>query len=224
MLTQEKLAEGIKIIAKDSLEDENEAIKKFQEYFKDNFWPPTMSKTKTLKGLQMLMDEELPESDPAEAIVDMMAMQTRKPLKISKRRKGLLKKLKKLIEDSKDNDCSHPHEDLGIAAFMHGGGFTPNIGVPELICKTCGLNISLFRGIVPKKYGIKISKTNLKKLSEWANHCLNNQNYEDKSTHVLSANDITKNPLMAYKNTVKWEKEVPVEIVNPGKATLNTGV
>jgi hypothetical protein len=221
MLTQKRFANGIKIIVKDSLEDGNEEIETFQEYFKENSWPPTMSKTKTLKGLQMFIDEELPTPDPGEVMVDMMLMQSRKPLKFSKKRKGLLKKLKKLIEDSKDNDC--PHEDLGIAAFMHGGGFTPNIGVPELICKTCGLNISLFSGIIPQEYGIKISKPNLKKLNAWANDRLNNQSYEDKSTHVLSANHITKNPLMAYKNTVKWEEEVPVKILNPDKATSKTG-
>lgn len=221
MLTQEKLAEGVKVIVKDSLEGGKQVVEKFQEYFKDNSWPPTMSRTKTLKGLQMLIDEKLPESDPGEVMVDMLAMQTRTPLKISKARKSLLKKLKKLIEDSKDNGCAH--EDLGIAVFMHGGGFCPVIGVPELICKTCGLNISLFPEMIPKEYGIKVSKPNLKKLNSWANERLNSQNYEDRSTRVLSANDITKNPLMAYKNTVQWEKEVPVEILNSEKATSNTG-
>ena len=155
MISQKQFANGIRIIVTDSLDDGNEVIETFQECFKENSWPPTMSKTKTLKSLQMLMDEELPAPDPGEVMVDMLLMQSRKPLKISKKRKGLLKKLKKLIEDSKDIDC--PHEDLGIAVFMHGGGFCPVIGVPELICKTCGLNISLFPGMVPKEYGIKVS-------------------------------------------------------------------
>ncbi len=221
MLTQEKLGEGVKVIAKDPLDDGKDVVEKFQEYFNDNPWPPTMSKTKTLKGLQMLMDEELPTRDPGQVMADMLVMQTRIPLKISKARKSLLKKLKKLIEDSKDNDCTH--EDLGVAVFMHGGGFCPVVGVPELICKTCGLNISLFPEMVPKEYGIKVSKPNLKKLNTWAMERLNHQNHEDRSTHVLSANDITKNPLMAYKNTVQWEKEVPVEILNSEKATSKTG-
>lgn len=218
MLNPKKLTDIFKIIIKESPEKGMDAVKKLKKYLDKNSWPIAMRKEDALKAIDMLLNEKLPEQELGQAMVDMMLMQTRKAPTISKKSAALLKEVKTIIENAKEIECDHTS--LGIAPFMHGGGFTPNIGLPELICKKCGVNVTLHKGIVPKEYGIKILKKDLKTINQWAETCFSSQ----RSGHrVHSANEIIDDPILAYEHSIKWDAEIPIKITDPKLFQSMTG-
>jgi len=109
---------------------------------------------------------------------------------------------------------------LGIAAFMHGGGFTMPTHTAELICKDCGLNITLCPGIPTKTYkddfGIIITPATLKKLDKWAESI--------DRTKVRSSSDILKDPVKIYNESIQWDKAIPLKIVDIKKLNSKTGL
>jgi len=216
MINAETITRGLKLVVKGTADEGNNALKEFEEYFANNPWPMCMNKDSALEALQFLLDEKLPDPEPSDVMVSLLTMETRKAAKLSDDQRELVKKLRTLIENSKTIECNH--ETLGIAPFIHGGGFSPTFAAPELICLKCGLNITLFSGIKPNKYGLKIPKKDLKSLNDWAESCLN-----DRSKQIHFSDDITKDPLGHYEKSVKWDGPIPVKIVNQKVLESNTG-
>lgn len=80
----------------------------------------------------------------------------------------------KIIEQAKMPDCKH--ENLVILPLLHGGGFCPVFVLPELFCKECGLNVTLFRGkyvndkykkMTPEDCGLEIDKPLIDRLEQF---------------------------------------------------------
>ena len=162
-LTPKIFMKGVEVIVKEDDEKGEKIIEELDKFFKVNPWPMQFSKKQAIHAIDCLLTETMPPRDPGSVMVDMMMMQSRKMPKLSAERKFKLQRLKTIVEGAKGDDCKH--EDLGLAPFLHGGGLSPEFAVPELICKLCGMNVTLFSGIDVKKYkteyGIKITKSNL---------------------------------------------------------------
>ena len=210
-MTPKQLMEGVKLVVKGSKEEGELAVSGFEKHFSENPWPMSFNKDQAINAIQILLDEELPELDPGQAMMDLLLMQTRKPPTLSDEGKKLLERLKKVIRDANEIECTH--ENLGIAPFIHGGGFSPTFAAPELICTTCGLNVTLFPGIQPHKYGLKISKKNLAELNTWANECDKAQRETGKRVYVSDI--ITSDPIRAYDKSIKWDGPLPLKIDKP---------
>ena len=216
MINAETITRGLKLVVKGTADEGNNALKEFEEYFANNPWPMTMNKDSALEALQFLLDEKLPDPEPSDVIMSLITFETKKAPKLSKRKKVLVENLRILIENSKTIECNH--EKLGVAPFIHGGGLSPTFAAPELICLDCGLNVTLFSGIKPDKYGLKIPKKDLKSLNDWADSCFN-----DRSKQIHFSDDITKDPFGCYEKSVKWDGPIPVKIVNQKVLESNTG-
>ena len=205
-----KIANALEIIVKgknNKLERE-EVIDGIKQHLEKHNWPVRVSKESVLKAVRDLADGQI-EVAPETALMDMVLLQTRKMPNITKTKKEAILKIAKIIEDAEVDGCDH---DLGIAAFMHGGGFSPTFAMPELICKKCGLNVTLAGGLKQSEYGIQFDNENsLGILNEWAMRKFKNQ---DDLNRVPSAREITENPRLAYKNAVQWDKPIPLKITN----------
>jgi hypothetical protein len=140
-----------------------------------------------------------------------MLFQTRLAPKISKSRKELLIHLRDIIQNSSTVTCDHA--DLGIAPFIHGGGFFPTQVWPELICKKCGLNITLFRNRNLFQLGIKINKKEMNKIYDWCKEFYSDMTPKGNK-HALSASKIVEDPISEYKRSEKWMKPVPIKIID----------
>ena len=191
------------------------AVQAFQDFLTIYGWPMGYPKTTAIKALRLLINEELPD-DPIRPLLDMMDGVTRKPAKLNKFQKGKLEEMIDIINSSKSRKCKH--EKLGIAPFVYGGGVTPTYHAPELICRNCGLNVTLFRHRTVKQYrkdfGIRISKNNLEKLNKWAN----------ESKRVYSANGIVRDPVGSYNRSNKWKGPIPLKVENAVKLESKSGL
>lgn len=213
-LTPKTFMQAVTIIVKEDIKRGKTIIEEFDTFFKVNPWPIQFSKRQAIHAIDCLLTETTPPLDPGTVMVDMMMMQSRKMPKLSATRKKNLEKLKTIIEGTKGDDCKH--DDLGLAPFIHGGGFSPTFAAPELICKTCGLNVTLFLGIPIKKYkseyGITITKKNLAGVNKWATELFNDRS---KGNKVNFSDNITEDPIGAYNNSIKWDGSIPLKIDNP---------
>ena len=192
------------------------AVQAFQDFLTIYGWPMGYAKSTATKALRLLINEELPD-DPVQPMLDMMAGVTRKPAQLNKFQKGKIQEMIEIIRVAKSHQCKH--EKFGIAPFVYGGGFTPTYHAPELICRNCGLNVTLFGHTTVQRYhkdfGIRISKKNLEKLNQWANEC----------RRVYSSSDIVKDPVGAYNRAQnKWKGPIPLKVENAVKLESKSGL
>jgi len=191
------------------------AVQLFQKYIDENGWPIAYAKSTANKALRLLINEELPDS-PVQAVLDIMLSTTRKPVKLTESQVKHLKLIEEIVNKAKRCKCKH--KDLGLAPFLHGGGFFPMTTIPELICKNCGLNVTLRPHIeiayYRKHFGIIISKHFLEAIGYWAHYCKN----------VQSSRDIVRDPIGAYNKSQKWIGPIHIEIENSTKLESKSGV
>lgn len=192
------------------------AIEEFQAFLEDNGWPMGYAKSSFHNAMTNIIEEELPD-DPEGVLLDMVLGQTRSAIKLKESQKVVLRKMVELANSSERHKCEHGKH-LGIAPFMHGGGFSPPYTKPEVICTACGLNVTLYYpGSITrfkKDFGLDVTKDQLKELMDWANSC----------RRVASANGILRDPIGAYNRSKNhWEKEIPFKIVNRKKFESKSG-
>lgn len=196
---------------------EMSAIEEFQAFLDSNGWPMGYAKSTFHDAMANIIEEELPD-DPEGALLDMVLGQTRSAIKLKESQRVVLKKMVELVNSSERRKCEHGHKHLGIAPFMHGGGFCPPYTMPEVICTACGLNVTLYypKSIAEfkKDFGLDVTKAQLKELMEWANSCRG----------IVSSSDILRDPIGAYNRSKhRWEKKIPFRIVNRKKFESKSG-
>jgi hypothetical protein len=187
-----------------------EALEQIKTYFHNNVWPLSLDKQSFLKAIDFLIKGELP-FNPSDVVITILTGEKKVPILLSVNQKQFLKEVSDIILKAKVEKCSHKR--LGIAPFRYGGGFTRDISLPEIICLSCGLNVTLWesQNKTMKDLGIQITKKNLQKIQDWAMACQRNQ----KTKRILSANIILENPIDAYKKSEwKWQEKIPLTIVN----------
>lgn len=194
---------------------EMSAIEGFQAFLEDNGWPMGYARSTFHDAMSKIIQEELPD-DPEGALLDMLLGQKRVPIKLKKGQKAALEKMVSLANAAERRKCVHEH--LGIAPFIHGGGFSMPYAMPEVICTACGLNVTLYypKSIAQfkKDFGLDVTKTTLKELMDWANSCKG----------IVSASDILRDPIGAYNRSKHhWKKDIPFKIVNRKKFESKSG-
>lgn len=198
------------------LADKPDATEGFEKFLAEKGWPMGYDKFSFRSSINLLINESLPD-DPEGTLLDMLLGQTRVAIKVAIPQKAVFKKMITMSDSAPHRSC--PHENMGIAAFMHGGGFSPVMqAVPEVICRDCGLNVTLH---LPqdmmdfeKKLGIATTKKKIEKLHAWASSC--------KRTE--SANNILRDPIGAFNRSEhKWEGKLPFNIINKKKFEAMSG-
>ncbi len=200
--------------------DKEDAIKDFESYLENNGWPMGYAKSMFKRAINHIIQEELPD-DPEGALIDLLLGQARKAIKITDQQKIAFKQMVKLADAAERKKCQH--EDMGIAPFMHGGGFTMMFARPEVICTTCGLNVTLCipkklsakeLSVLEKEFGIKTTISKLTELRKWADVC----------KRVTSASDILRDPISAYNNSSnRWAGKFPFTITDRKKFESKSG-
>jgi len=192
------------------------AVKELRLFAEVNVWPNSYNKNVIHDTIKMLIKNKIPK-DSGQELIDLLLNQTRTLPKIPRDRIILLKEIDSIIRGAKTVKCEHVIE---IGVFMHGGGFCMPMGLPELICNKCGLNVTIGTRNLKKlkEKGLRISEKNLEKLLEWAKKC-----FIDKNIRVHIAEDITENPLEALKNSAKWPHKLPFKIINMDKFEAVSG-
>lgn len=195
------------------------AVEEFQSCMNKDGWPIAYAKSTACEAIRALIREELPD-DPVQMFTSMMMGSVVKPIKLTKSQKNSLTEVIKIIGKAKRQyKCEH---NLGIAPFIHGGGFTPTHNIPELICLKCGLNVTLPErievGTYRKDFGIVITKKALNEINNWAN------NLDIRRNRVYSSSDITKDPIGMYNKSAKWTGQIPIKISNRRKLESKSGI
>ena len=161
------------------------------------------------KTCQCLIKEKMP-SDPHRDLLDLLTYSTTSLKSTTKDQKKLLKQLIALVTATPLTECDH--NNLGIAAFLHGGGFLPIYASPEIICLDCGLNVTVYNPKdykrFSKEFGLGGGKAIFKDLQEWAIAGM-------KSKKLTWVDDVQNDPIGEYnKCKHKWTKNIPIKILN----------
>jgi hypothetical protein len=169
-------------------------ISEFQTFLNESGWPISFNKDSFIKTLQNMIDEKL-DIDPEDALIDLLTYTSREAKKLNSKQRKLLQEIVQNIKDAKIKSCKH--EKFGVALFLHGGGFTPVIALPELICTSCGLNLTITSNISKKTHGIIIRDK--KKLIQWAVDSFQDSTIKRKG--IPWVEDVLKNPIEKYKQS-----------------------
>lgn len=194
-------------------------LARFEQHLANNKWPLSYSKSKVIKTCELLIKEEV-YSNSHDQLLDVLLSQTRTAPKTTAAQRIMLRKIIFLTETSELVQCNH--KNIGIAVFMHGGGFSPAYALPEVICLDCGLNVTIYS---PKNYrefskefGLQGGKKAFKILGEWAMECM-------KKRGVAWIDDVPSDPIGQYNEAkYKWDKKIPFRISNKSNFEKHTGV
>lgn len=208
------LNEAVKhIILKDG-----EVTDKVIAYLKKRGWPPGLNKDMFIKHLQNIIDGRI-ENDSCQVLIDLLTFTRRSARKTNLTQKKQLKKLIKAIRDSHIVNCEH--KNLGVTIFIHGGGFTPPIGLPELICTSCGLNVTIASNMTPENCGLKISPKHMGELIGWTRGCFTNRGRHES---IPSVEKMLEDPVEAYKKAYfKFPGKLRIQIVDHAKLQSISG-
>lgn len=192
-------------------------ILRFQTFLDEDGWPISFNKDTFIKTLKNMIDEKL-DTNPLDLLIDMVTYTERKAKKLNSKQKKLLQETIQTIKDSKIKSCKH--KKFGVALFLHGGGFTPAIALPELICTSCGLNLTITSNISKKSHGIIIN--NKKKIINWAVDLFrSNKNPRERIPWV---EDILENPIEKYNESYyKFPNNIKLQITDYQKLQSKSG-
>lgn len=199
------------------------SFEEFKSYLDEHGWPIRYPLPAFRKTINLIIKEKLP-SDPEGELLDTLLGQTKKAVKLTKKQRGELKLMLDIAGAAKKQECSH--ENIGIAPFLHGGGFSPVFAKPEVICLDCGLNISFYSPrdlkVFKKEFGVSATKKGLSDLFNWAQTCMKNSRADER--RVRFAEEIAKDPIAAYNAAeYKWEKKIPFKITDAKKFESKSG-
>ena len=91
-----------------------------------------------------------------------------------------LKNIVKIIGGVEVDKCDHSN--AKVIPLLYGGGFTPTMVEPELVCPDCGLNVTLTRQRI---IDAGLSKEYIKELYEWGSQD-NKEKGVQSSSHIAT--------------------------------------
>ena len=213
-----KFDELVNKTVKDIIDNVPRATYSLSRYIKDNKWPVRYSKEQLIKTFQAIIDEKYPP-DPSNVMVDLLLMRTTKMKSTTEKQKSLFRKVIDIVTNAPVSTCNHTN--LGISIFTSGGGFTPVMANPEVICLDCGLNVTLptWMGLkeLCSNFGIQSTLEKMKELMVWVADSY-------RSGGIFWVDDVPKDPIGQYnKAKYKWDKEIPFSIVDMKLFESRTG-
>jgi len=131
--------------------------------------------------------------------INVMTGQRRVPRILIESEITALRRILQIIENAKEEQCDH--SDAKIVPLVYGGGFSPMEALPELLCPSCGLNITL----TPHKEMIKagLSAKYLRDLLDWSRPLL--------STHaskVRSSREIPEKLKEVFETSIQYDGDM----------------
>ena len=195
------------------------ALENFEKYLSNNKWPLNYPKSKVIKTCDLIIKGEV-HNDPGDCLLDLLLFRERSAPKTTKKQKDLLRKIISITESAEKVQCDHTN--LGIAAFLHGGGFGPVYALPEVICLDCGLNVTIYDPKdyrkFSKEFGLQGGKKAFKTLTTWATECM-------KDRGLVFVDEVPNDPINEYKKAkYKWDKDIPFKISNKTALEKHSGV
>lgn len=165
---------------------------------------------------------KLPVDEHARTI-QILFGNTVKETKITLYQCANLAKLCDIINDAVAMDCKHGG--LAVIALIHGGGFTPTMGLPELFCPDCTLNVTLWQSdpaLILKNLGMSITAKLADTLHEWAKAMYHGRTARAR---VISAREMTADPAKVFKDSAKFEGDLSsIKITNKKLFESKSGV
>ena len=197
----------IKAVAGIIKKESDGGIKELKVFLEENTWPKSVTKKEVYESLDMYITGQLKQK-PEERLVDTLLLINKKMAKLSNKQIKMFKDLKEIVKFAHEEKCEH---NLKVSAFVHGGGFCLPFPMLEVICDKCGLNVTIPQGEEPKhgpsSIGIEILKEDIKLLNRWMR-----KQFDQKAVHF--AEEITKDPLKALKESPVWAHKLPFKIVD----------
>jgi len=179
-------------------------------------------KIQAITGIDKILNGK---RDAVDSMIDLLAMRKFKGYKLTPEQKNSLIKLVEVLKSVKSSTKDCLHKRLEIYKLMHGGGFTPKILIPELVCRDCGLNISFPFFIKrhneePHKYindlnycikefGITLTKEFVENLRDYMKD-------KDKA-HWIGVENILSDPENVFKNVKKMSSIKGLTVINKQK-------
>jgi hypothetical protein len=199
--------------------NQKRAVKSVQDYLSANGFPPSHNKDNLIRQLNRVIEEEGPDSH--QQVVDMLLWQKTKPVKLTKAQKANLALIRDLIINA-PVQCACEHKHVALTGSLHGGGFSPLLPYPEIICRDCGVNVTIYTGdskTLLNEYGIEISKKNLVTVKEWLGM---GEEYMGRKKFAFGE-DVVKNPQRVLTECDVWEGELPFAITDLEKFNARSG-
>jgi hypothetical protein len=162
-----------------------------------------------LKSCDKILNNEI---DDTQRLIDTLTW-SKTSFKLSRLQRENLKLLRITVNRIKVVDCEH--KNLRVIALLYGGGFTPTITLPELVCIDCELNITLFeKRINSMKDCLSIPSTLQKDIFEWAS----------KTVRNVSSSELMHGFRHTYNEANKYPKSVKdIKILDKDKLELMDG-
>lgn len=186
--------------------NQKRAVERLSLYIKENGFPITASKDNCIKHLKQIHDEVV---DAERQTLALLTFSKVTAPKLTSYQKDRIKEVIDIIKKAKIlNKCKH--ENVCLTASLHGGGFTPMMPLPEVICPDCGVNVTLYSKdlkVLKTDFGISITKKGLDSIISWLKSIINNR------LRTGFGEDVVKDPVEFLKNTqAKWEDKIPFKI------------
>lgn len=198
--------------------NQTKTVTDFQKFIDVNGWPISVTKQSIYKALDYFDVGELPKSE--DSLLDMFLYGQQRTLPtLTDYQKEMLKKVRGIVKKAKKGTCKH---EIKITSFYHGGGFSGMLYArPELICIKCGLNVTINTSKTEdlKIVGLSTSQKQLDRVNVWAKKCL-----DDKKIKILSASEITNDPIRALTVSEIWPYKFPFKIKDVGKFESRSGL
>jgi len=175
------------------------AIELVREHFESNKVEAGFNKEITVKRLKEVIALGTGKKEPEMEPIDLLHMGLGNRRKVTLFTDGAVKALKNIIEivgNVKQGGCGHSN--AKVIPLLYGGGFTPIMVEPELVCPDCGLNVTLTRQCVvdagvPEEY--------LKELYEWGRK-------DNKEKGVQSSNNVMTRPREILEQSKQWDGDM----------------
>ena len=204
---------------------QEQAVEQVVNHLKENGFPPSQNKEILIKSLNKIIHEEGP--DDMGQIMDMVIGVERTAIKLTKPQADNLRKIRTAVEEAETHNIC-PHKNIAMIGSLHGGGFTPMISLPEVVCRDCGANVTLYfmqyevTELEPEKcgeaYGIEIGKSGIEKLKQWVG-----ADMSDTRKKSAYGEEVVKDPQGVLARCTLWEGKLPFEIVDPALFSARSG-
>lgn len=174
----------------------NKAVKMVRAHFEGSKLEAGFNKKVARKRLEELIALGTGERELEMEPVDLLHLGMGEKRKVKRFSDAMIKSLEniiKMMDHVEVGGCDHSN--AKVIPLLYGGGFTPMMSRPELVCPDCGLNVTLDRKSVVEA-GLSIDY--IRDLYEWSRI----------QKGVLSSNDVVTQPRETLEKSKQYEGDM----------------
>lgn len=177
----------------------NKAVKMVRAHFEGSKLEAGFNKKVARKRLEELIALGTGKKELEMEPIDLLHLGMGEKRKVKRFSDAMIKSLEniiKMVDHVEVGGCGH--SDAKVIPLLYGGGFTPMMVEPELVCPDCGLNVTLTRQRVvdaglPEEY--------IKELYEWGRK-------DNKEKGVQSSNNVATRPREILEKSKQYEGDM----------------